>query len=76
MGELKSLCFIFIIVLVIFKGKGKILVIIDWYILIWVLNDVILIKLGWKIIGFNCFKKKFKNLYFIFFINKIRNWYM
>lgn len=44
MGELKSLFFIFIIVLVIFKGKGKILVIRDWYILIWVLNDVILIK--------------------------------
>lgn len=50
-GELKSLCSISIIVLVIFKGKGKILAIIDWHISIWVLNDVTFIKLVWKIIG-------------------------
>lgn len=65
MGELKSLCSISIIVLVIFKGK--ILAIIDWHISIWVLNDVTFIKLVWKIIGLIALKiiQKF-TLYFFY----------
>lgn len=65
MGELKSLCSISIIVLVIFKGK--ILAIIDWHISILVLNDVTFIKLVWKIIGLIALKKIQKfTLYFFY----------
>lgn len=65
MGELKSLCSISIIVLVIFKGK--ILAIIDWHISILVLNDVTFIKLVWKIIGLIALKKNQKfTLYFFY----------